>query len=316
LRDAVAISPGASCLEHTQLVDVIADALRTEDVDSRVEVVVEGDPDDPFVVEYTVRRSGSVIAVRRFDAEATNCEQLHAVVGVSVALAIDATLLLPEPIPVPPPPKPEPAPKPEPEPKPDKPASDPERPPELSARDPRPAALEPSPWRAAAVMRAGLGVQAPPSWAGVGAAAVELRWRERVFIDAGIVGAQAGFVDLGEGRAAFALVGGMLELCGGASLKRVRPRGCVGIVGGGALARGRGFSVSRNDQLPWLAATFGGDLRVPVTRRVELEFGADGVLNLLRPGFDFVDETGDRRIGQDFPWFGGWLTAGVVVAFR
>ena len=150
----------------------------------------------------------------------------------------------------------------------------------------------------------------------MGAAAVELRWKERISIDAGILAAQGGFVPLGEGRAAFTLVGMTLDLCGGETFGRLHPRGCVGLVAGGALARGRGFTVPRGDRLPWMGVTFGGDLRVRVAKRIELEFGADGLVHALQPAFDFVDEDGARQVGREFPWVGAWLTAGVVISFR
>lgn len=306
LEGALSIEPGATCLESAVLVGVIESTLQTETVAADVEVELVGDPEDAFSLEYTVRRRGEVIAVRRFDADATTCEQLHAVVGVSVALAIDATASLPPAtdevsMPVP---SLEPAPP-----------SDPETPPELEAAEPRAEALEASPWSGAALARGGVGLHAPPRWAGVGAAAVELRWRDRVDVDLGILGAQGGFVAVGEGRAAFTLVGMTLEMCGGSTFGRVHPRGCVGMVGGGALARGRGFTTERSDRLPWVGVTFGTDVRVRVSRRVELEFGVDGLVHVLQPGFDFVDESGARRAGRAFPWIGGWLTAGVVVGF-
>ncbi len=302
LRSALQVDAGATCLELDELEDVIRDALRTDTVDARIQVALVGDAQDAFALEYTVRRSGEVIATRRFDAEATDCEHLHAVVGVSVALAIDATLLLPEPEP-----KPEPQPAPEP---------DPETPPELAARRADSAELEPSPWEGAVVVRGGVGFQAPPTWAGVGAVAVELRWRDRVSIDAGLVGARGGFVSVGEGRAAFTLVGAMLGLCGGKTFGRVHPRGCGGVVVGGALAKGQGFANARNDAIPWVGVTFGGDVRVRLTERVEFEVGADGLANLLRPAFDFVDAAGTRQAGREFPWVGGWSTTGIVVSFR
>ncbi|MBV1856825.1 MAG: hypothetical protein KUG77_00335 [Nannocystaceae bacterium] len=145
---------------------------------------------------------------------------------------------------------------------------------------------------------------------------VELRWRERISIDAGLLGARGGFVSVGEGQAAFTLIGAMLDFCGGKTLGRVHPRGCGGVVVGGALAEGRGFANARNDAIPWLGLTFGADVRVRVAKRVELELGADGLLHLLRPAFDFVDTTGTRQAGRDFPGVGGWLTAGVVFSFR
>ena len=75
LRAALSVDAGATCLELDHLVGVISEALRTDEVDERIEVELVGDADDALALEYTVRRSGEIIAIRRFDADATDCDQ-------------------------------------------------------------------------------------------------------------------------------------------------------------------------------------------------------------------------------------------------
>ena len=82
------------------------------------------------------------------------------------------------------------------------------------------------------------------------------------------------------------------------------------------MAHGEGFGRNQTSRLPWVGAIVGLDLRVEATKRVAVEFGADGLVHILRPAFDFLDESGARRRGREFPSFGGWATVGLVVKLR
>lgn len=310
VAEALRVQPGASCLEVERLTAVIVTYLRTTDVDARVSVEVVGDDTNPEKISYTVRRRGEVIALRNFEAETTDCEQLHAVVGVSVALAIDATLVLPA--------EPEPPKRtqlPPQKPKPPR-GEDAERAPQLDARPSRATSAGPSPWGAAVVGAAGVSLDAPPRVGGLGHLAVELQWKDYVDLSIGVLGTRSRPLPLGSGEATFSLVGARADLCGGFAAGIVRSRGCAGLIAGGALAHGEGFGRNETSRLPWVGAIVGLDLRISATDRVAVELGTDGLAHILRPAFDFLDEDGARRLGREFPNFGGWATVGLVVKLR
>jgi hypothetical protein len=299
VKDAITVTPGATCLERDRLAAVVESTLRTSEVDARIEVQVEGDADDPLKVAYTVQRRGDVIALRRFEPGPEDCAQLHAVVGVSVALAIDATAV-PDLQPDPEPPEPksvvQPAEK-------VVPARDDERAPRIDA-EPRRTAPPRSPWSFRLALGGGFAMNSPPRYGGYGDISLEGGWRDFVDLRASILAASAVPRTTAAGRTTLSATGGRLDLCGGYRWRMLRPRGCVGVIAGAAFGTGQGFRDDRTSRVPWLAAAFGADLRIRIARRVELELGADGVAHAVRPAFDFIDENGARRAVQEFPRMG------------
>ena len=311
IRNAITLRPGASCLELTQLVGVISGEHRLTEVDARLSLEIVGDPEDSQTVVYRVFRDGELAGAKETRSESRDCDQLHMVVAFRAAFMFDMTTLPdtePDPVVTRAPAMPD---------EPEAPAEDDsERAPDLEARPRREEAYEPSPWHGAVVVFGGIGFDAPPDIGGVGGAAVELRWRDYVDVSAGVLGARSNAQAAGAGRAVYSLVGAKVDVCGALVVRQVRPRGCAGVIGGGALATGTAFARPDSSRLPWLATTFGFDLRIEIAPRLELEFGADGLVHLLQPAFDFLDEDGTRRVGREFPWIGGWVTAGLVVNFR
>ena len=305
VRDAIVVEPGATCLELDRLASVVVTTLRTPEVDQRIEVDVEGDPDDPLKVAYTVRRRGEVIALRRFEPGPEDCAQLHLVVGLSVALAIDATAV--------PPPEAESAPE-EPIVTPIQPQEeDEERAPRIDA-EPRRRTPEPEPqWALRLVLGGGFALNAPPRYGGYGNVALEGGWKDYLDLSAGALVSSAAPQTTAVGRTTLSLAGARLDICGGYRWRVLRPRGCVGAVGGAAFGTGQGFIDDRTSRVPWFGVTFGGHLRVRVAKRVELSFGADGVVHAVRPAFDFIDRNGVRRAVQEFPQIGVLVGGGLVL---
>lgn len=89
LKDAVSVEAGASCLQQARLVDHVATWLGRSQVNADVRVVVRGDADDPRRISFDLieaQRSRS----RVFESGPEICGDLHAVVGLAIALAIDA----------------------------------------------------------------------------------------------------------------------------------------------------------------------------------------------------------------------------------
>lgn len=307
LSEAVSVEPGATCLDPHMVTPKVITYLGKAEVDARIDVEVMGDARDDHRVAFLVRKDGEVAAERAFDfpSEAT-CDEIHAVVSVAVALAIDATLLeqerpqtRPEPADV----RPEPVPSPR----------------DVVAAggpvEPRP---EPAPidWHVAVALEAGATVAAPPPVGGVGALAIEVSWRG--FVDLWVMGlgGSAGPQDAGAGRAVFSIAAGGVGVCGGRRWPRIHPRGCVGALAGAALATGQGFEDDASARVPWVTVLLGADVRFAVASNIELGVGADALVHAVKPAFDFVDDAQRRRLGREFPPAGGLFTGQIVFRLR
>lgn len=88
LSDAVSIQSGTSCLEKSRLVAQVAAWLGTTRVDVDTRVVVHGDASDPRALVFEVLR-GDQKRHRTFKPIPERCDDVHAVVGLAVALALD-----------------------------------------------------------------------------------------------------------------------------------------------------------------------------------------------------------------------------------
>lgn len=89
---AIHVQPGQTCLDEARLQRRVARWLERDTVDARIWVDVFGG-EGPRDVRFVVRRLGEEPAHRKLQSVPEPCDQLHAAVALSVALAIDATLL-------------------------------------------------------------------------------------------------------------------------------------------------------------------------------------------------------------------------------
>jgi hypothetical protein len=300
LADALRVQPGATCIDPKRLADQVAAWLGDDEVDVRIEVDVRGDDEHTLALSFTLRRDGEVIAERRFDPAPERCNDLHAVVGLAIALAIDATLL--ESVGKPPPPVA------------DEPATDTEKPlappPLRSAAPPR---KRPRPWRLHLDASARVAIGAPPGVSGGGELGLEATWRELLDLRVAALGLTAGRQQLGDGSARLSAVAARLDGCAGPRLGRVRPRGCLGALAGPAFGVGQGFESDSSAVVAWAAATFGADLRVFLSPRVALSFEADGILTIVRPTFEAVGAEDGTRSVRRFSRFAGMFGLGLAI---
>jgi hypothetical protein len=92
LENALRVTPGATCLRADKLVEDIAGRLGGSELDSDLSIEVRGSPSFARFVEFHLTRAGAIEAERRFEPGPAECEDLHATLGLAIALAIKASL--------------------------------------------------------------------------------------------------------------------------------------------------------------------------------------------------------------------------------
>ncbi len=307
LGDAIVLRAGATCLARERLTAQVRSWIDLERIDARLVVEVVGDPTQPRRLAFSLRRGDDVIAVRRFYPAPARCADLHSVVGLAIALAIDATLL--ENL------QREPDPEPPPDLEVDPPIEPPKRdPPPVVApsTEPRPKAPRPRAWALWSEITGVLSIGAPPGLGGGARFGLYGRWRETVDLGAGMVAQSSGAEPIGTGMALFSVAAGRVDVCAGPRLGRVRLRGCTGLIAGAALAAGQGFSIDATIRVPWVAVPIGARLETRVAERFSVVFGAEGQVATVRPTFDATDPGGTRST-RSFARFAGDLEIGLAI---
>jgi hypothetical protein len=92
LQQVLTLRAGASCLERDRLLAHVKMWLGGDRVDAAVRVRVQGDPADRRKLWFELERGGQSTR-RSFDSAPDSCDDTHAVLGLSIAMAIDAERL-------------------------------------------------------------------------------------------------------------------------------------------------------------------------------------------------------------------------------
>ncbi len=92
LREAVHVTPGITCLDEEALREQVRAWLDADSVDGDLRVEVDGSSEDARVASFRMWRGDRLIAQRRFSPGPAQCAQLHAVLGLAVALALKVSL--------------------------------------------------------------------------------------------------------------------------------------------------------------------------------------------------------------------------------
>ncbi len=316
VSEALSLDPGATCLEHDRLSEQVVTWLGRDDVDPRLTVVVQGDEREVRTLRFTLHDRGTLIAERDFAPGPSRCDDLHSVVALAIALALDATVLdsvgvTPAPVtdPVPPPglAPPSVVPRARP-PQPDPPStSPPDDELDLSPREHE--------WEIRTRGRGLLTFGAPPTVGGGAELSVEAGWHHLIDLQLGAFATSAGPQRVEDTTLDVILAAGRADLCGGPQLGLVRPRVCGGVIAGTAVAEGNGFVRDFRISVPWVAFAFGGDLRVRLSRRIRLSIGLDGLVTAVQPVFEVREELGVRQL-RDLPRFGAAFGVGLVLVLR
>jgi hypothetical protein len=246
LGAAIDVTAGATCLDAARLEGQVGTWLGRTSVPAGVRVHVRGDERDPRAVAFAIERHGKAYE-RRFDQLPEDCADATAVIGLAVALAVDANALrsvLP--------------------------------PPEEASK----------PRRALLALQVGAGFQVMPA-ASVGpVVGVEvglLDWLG-ARVDAFSQFSWGNSIEGTTGVFDTALAAAVPQLCaGGAASDRVVLELCSGAGFGVLHAQGRGYAVSRSATGSWVVAV--GGIRLIAKLGIPWVVDLGAVLPLRVPAF-------------------------------
>jgi len=246
LDAAIDVSPGATCLDAGRLEAQVRTWLRRGSVPAEVRVHVRGDEHDSRAVVFSIERHAKAYE-RRFDQLPEDCTEATAVVGLAVALAIDASSLR-----------------------------------SLVANAPD----EARPKRILLALQVGAGFQVMPEGSVGPVVGVEyglLDWLS-VRLDALTQFSWGNSIDGTSGVFDTALAAAVPDVCaGGAVGDRLQLQLCSGAGFGVLHAQGRGFAVSRSATGSWVVAQGGVRLMAMLGISWVVDIGA--VLPLHVPSF-------------------------------
>jgi hypothetical protein len=294
LDEAVIIDPGLTCLDRATLLADLASWRDSPRVDLRVGIHVYGSTDDADTVTFEVRVRDEVVVERSFSPAPSKCADLHAVVALAIAIALDDTLAgelgIVEP-------------------------HDPLAPVEqVTAGDgdlpklaPRPSPSRRGPALAVTVA-AGVFAGLTPRLSGGGLVSFDIRPREHFDLRIGGLATHLPGFALDTGEVAVTVAAGRLDLCWGTKPMAVRLRVCGGAAAGATRSRATGFTHNFRRTTPWFAGLADIDVAVHLVGPLALELRVEGVFPLQRTRLDVRSESGQLLGSELFP------VAGVLVA--
>lgn len=308
LREVLRVDAGATCLDGVTLAEAVQSWLGRETVDGGVAFVeVRGDRARADAVAIAVEVRGERIE-RSFDPAPAACAELHAVVGLAVAIAVDTSVLEGLGYDVVGPDEPT---NPQ--------AYDPERPPltRRTREGTQPARREPRVAVTAAI-RGEFWLALLPGLGAGGSGQIELGWRKFVDLRLAVFGGYGGQRTIGEGSlVGLGLVGGRVDVCAALPRRRVRPRLCFGPAGG-ALAVGSKAPGVRDAVAPYAALTLAPELRIHATKAFALDLFAALVVPVVRPVLAERDPSKAGMIGAHLavPPVGAVIGLGAAFSIR
>jgi hypothetical protein len=292
LQDAIRVEAGATCLDAATLVEQVRSWVGADTVEDRVVIEVRGSADQPRVAGFRMVRDGQVIAVRTFDPGPSRCEQLHAVLGLAIAMALKASLIeevAPTTVPS---------------------AA------ALPPRMPIAAAPAPLPWAVAANAILALAVLPDPGF-GVDARIERVltpTFRARLGVLAVLASGET--FDGVPGHFDEWLLAPRLDLCAELEVtRRVRGRGCMGMSGGGLRAQGVSYPSSRSTFIRWLAVANELGVTFDLSRHWSVEADGSLILPVARNSIVLHDYSGNIVEQRDLAPVGWMLGVGPLVRF-
>lgn len=261
VAEAIEVDPGATCLEHDKLVRRVARWLERDHVDARISVHVLGGNSDADEVAFAITFEKHPRAERKIHDAPEDCDQLHSALALSIALAIDATLMDAQRAQ---------------ETEPDVPSDE-----ELLAAGPPAPAYFRLAFGAFAHATSGLLTDLAPA----ASARIELGFVRWLDLRAGALVSRVGDQRLpgAEGRFDVDLIAGRLDACALYSVTQLRLLACAGGMAGSFRTRGEAFSGgSLTQPRLWLALVGGVELQAEITSWFALAVAIDLAVPLQR----------------------------------
>ena len=281
LAAAVSIDPGVTCLDSEDLVEHVASWLGTDRVSAPLTIEVHGSPHFARTVWFRIRRGSATLAERRFEPAPAGCDDLHAAVGLAIALALKASLL-------------------------------------DSVIGARPHGDDPPShaYRLDAQALGGVAV-IPGADFGLGVSlqrALAERFAARLSAIA-LLGPFGDF-EADEGRFETWLAIGRLDVCSRlADLAGVDIAVCVGVAAGGLHATGQAFPMSRNELIAYVALANALEVDIELGSRWSLAVAVDVLVPLRSTTFVVRDQTGAVTDTHELAGAGALIAIGPAYRF-
>jgi hypothetical protein len=310
LADALVVEPGATCLDRETMLEHIRSWRDQDQIDHRIAIRVRGSSDDPNSVNFVTWFADEVVIERSFDDAPNSCTDLHAVVGLAIAIALDDALPVELGIV-------ELEPEPEPEPVEQVHAGEGDVP---DFTDERPASTRRRGPALALTAAAGAFVGVTPRASFGGLLSFDMRPREHFDVRIGALATHLPGFELDapgydDGRVAVTVAAGRIDLCWGTTPRRVRARICGGVAGGAAISAGRGYTSDFRRSTPWFAGLVGADLGARIIGPLSLELRVEGVLPFQRTVLDVRSTSGQLLARERFAVAGLIVSVGPRIDF-
>lgn len=303
LADALRVEPGATCLRRETMLAHIRSWRDQDQLDHRIAIRVRGSSQDPRSLGFVVWFGDEVVIERRFDPAPDSCSDLHAVVGLAIAIALDDALPVELGII--------------------------ERAPVEQARAgegdtpdfsdaPKLAPRRRGPGLAlTGAAAAFIGVTPRASFGGL--LSLDIRPLEHFDVRIGALATHLPTFELDavgyEGRVAVTVAAGRVDLCWGTGGQRVRARVCGGAAGGATISAARGYTSNFQRGTPWFAGLVGADVGARLIGPLALELRIEGVFPLQRTILDVRSSGGQLLARERFPVAGMIVAVGPRVEF-
>jgi hypothetical protein len=282
LASALTVAAGVTCLDSAELVEHVSSWLGTDRVSAPLAIEVHGSPYFARTVWFRIRRGAQILAERRFEPAPARCDDLHAAVGLAIALALKATLLDSL----------------------------------IGGAQAHGEAHASRPLRLAAQALGGLAVM-PGADVGL-SVSLQSSLAERFaarFALLALVGPRGDF-EHERGRFETWLGAGRLDVCSRlVELSSLDVSACVGVVAGGLYAMGEAFPMSRHALIAYLAVANALELDLELGAHWSLTLAVDLLVPLRRTSFVVRDQAGRVTATHDPTAAGGLLAVGPAYHF-
>ncbi|HKU37033.1 MAG TPA: hypothetical protein VJR89_02765 [Polyangiales bacterium] len=280
LAAAMRTDPGITCLDSANLVEHVSSWLGSDRVAKPLAIEVHGSPYFARTVWFRIRRGDQTLAERRFEPAPARCEDLHAAVGLAIALALKASLL-------------------------------------ESLIGPQTSGRHASrPFRIAAQVLGGFAV-VPGTAFGLGLS-LQTSFAERFATRLMVLSLLGPYGDFPEDQGSFEtwLTVGRLDVCSRlAELSSLDVSVCVGIAAGGLYATGEAFPMSRDTTIAYVALANAVELDLALSTAWSLTLAIDVLVPLLSTSFVVRDQTGKVLDSHDLAAAGALIAFGPAYHF-